>query len=522
MRGSENDAADSHVEQDGASPGTPCRQPWPRWCLAVTTPLRTLYDRQRMSLAVATIGPRAFARRWRWVLGGVLLLDVLKHTALLVSGQTQPWGDSPTYWQLGEEAAGGNWWLTDSALASRTPGYPWFLAVCLALFGKQALLAVVIAQHLAVMFTTWATVWWSWRLTQREGAAVAAAMWCAFSTARPLYANWILTETWATCALTFCAVALDRALHSQRLRWTIIAGGTLGAGILIRPALLAAVPAVLIACGWELARAEKRTAAQYVSAGAGLIVMIALLAPWCLRNWLMFDRFALTVFTGRQLWKAAFDPWPGGELPLPDDGPGAALRARIADPAVDWRHNWSVAAALSRSGLKDHELDILMEQVAWQAIRRHPGQALIRLCARCATFWYVREWEPPAIDGQGGRGVFRGQREFSIPVFASGMEGALRWTPERCFPAMWLWSAAAWWGVAQTVVSPTQRRTGVLLAAIVGCTTLATAALEVPVYRYRSVLEPLMIVAVVNGSAAVARRRPSAPSDAPARQTTTG
>lgn len=443
---------------------------------------------------------RGFVTRWRWVLCGLVCLELLKLTGLLLAGQNQPWGDSPTYWNLGGEAARGDWWLKTSALASRTPGYPWFLALCRLTFRDHALLATVGLQHGTVLMTTLATVWLTWQVSGEQRLPLLAAGWCVLSTARPQYANWVLTESLATCALAFFAVAIWYALERRSLWVWLAAGIVLGLGILIRPALLAAVPVLLIACVWEFRRGE-RTVPHALRGFAGMLVLLVVLTPWCLRNWFLFDRFALTIFTGRQLWKAAFDPWPGGGLSLPQDGPAAVLRSRIQASGVDFRHNWSVAAALSHSGLADHELDLLMEQVAWQAIARNPGQALERLIIRCMTFWYVREWEPPAARSHGPQDPFHDQRQLALPHWQPRLESIMRYTPERCFPAMWLWSGMTWLGTLCLLYHPDQRRWGVLLAVLFGSTTLLTAALEVPVYRYRAILEPLMIVATLCGTA---------------------
>lgn len=443
---------------------------------------------------------RAFVTRWRWVLCGFVSLELLKLAGLLLAGQNQPWGDSPTYWHLGGEAARGDWWLTTSALASRTPGYPWFLALCLLLFQDHALLAVVSMQHGTVLMTSLATVWLTWQVSRKQGLALVAAGWCVLATARPLYANWILTESLATCALTLFTLTLWYAREWKHPVGWLAAGIMLGLGILIRPALLAAVPMLLIASFWEFRQSE-RTILNAFRAFAGMLVMFVVLIPWCLRNWFLFDRFALTIFTGRQLWKAAFDPWPGGGLPLPQDGPAAVLRSRIPTSGIDLRHNWSVAAALSHSGLADHELDLLMEQVAWQAIARNPGQALGRLVVRCMTFWYVREWAPPAAKPPGPQDPFHDQRQLALSPWQPRLENLLRFTPERCFPAIWLWSGMTWLGALFLVFHPDQRRWGVLLVVLFGSTTLLTAALEVPVYRYRAILEPLMIVATLCGTA---------------------
>jgi len=441
--------------------------------------------------------------RTGWVLAAIALVELTKHIALLSLGQAQPWGDSFGYWNLGGDAAAGDWWLSGSGNAQRTPGYPWIVAVCRWMFDTAGLLSVVLLQHGCVLVTSLMTTWITWRLTERVSAAAVAWAWCALSTARPLYANWLLTETLATCALMLVVVALLRAASHRPLRWMVIASGVLGCGILIRPALVAVVPALAAGAWWIGNEADTRRQ-RWARVGASLAVLAVLLTPWCVRNGMQFHCFTLTISTGRQLWKSAFDPWPGGELPIPQDGAGAGVRERLPEGTVDLRHNWSVSSALARSGLADREVDALMEQAAWQAIRRNPGRFLIRLAARCATFWYVREWEVDSkfVD----QADFAEQTEFRIRPWQPTLRQLLRYTPERWFPAMWAWSVVTWLGIAGLIVRPAQRRIGWVLALILMGMTFITAGLEVPLYRYRLVVEPLMIVASVAGIARLFRR----------------
>jgi hypothetical protein len=377
------------------------------------------------------------------------------------------------------------------------------------------LVAVVLGQHLVVLATSWVTALLTLRVTRSAAAALAAWALCAISTARPLFANWVLTETLATALLTLSVWRLIVGCDTARLRPVLAGAVWLGLGVLVRPSLLAAAPAWLVA-GWIVARRQSWPVRNcLLAAVAGPAVLAACLLPWCLRNAAQFDRFALTVFTGRELWTAQFSPWPGGELPIPTDGPGAELRGRMDDDALDLRHNISVSNALRQSGLDDAQTDALMERVAWQAIAANPGRAAFRTVARCATFWYVKDWEIDVtqdVPSADNRGFDDAQRRWLSSPLQSTVVAALRWTPERWFPAMWAWSVATWLGVAALVWHREQRAAGWVLAVILASTTVLTAGLEIPLYRYRCVLEPLTIVATVAAGQAWVRsvRRPAA------------
>jgi hypothetical protein len=223
-----------------------------------------------------------------------------------------------------------------------------------------------------------------------------------------------------------------------------------------------------------------------------------------MRNQRLFGRFALTIFTGRELWKTAFDPWPGGELPIPTDGAGDIIRQRLASQDLNLRHNWSVSAALAQTGLRDHEVDALMEAAARQAIARQPVRFAGRSLARCLTFWYVWEWETD-LRRNASAEAFAGQFRTGPTRWQSTLTAALRYTPERQRACMVLWSLATWLGVLTLIRDESSRRAGLVLALILGGATVLTALLEVPLYRYRLVLEPLMVIAAVAGTASLWR-----------------
>ncbi|MFT3772279.1 MAG: hypothetical protein QM820_43335 [Minicystis sp.] len=208
----------------------------------------------------------------------------------------------------------------------------------------------------------------------------------------------------------------------------------------------------------------------------------------------LFGRWTLLTFTGRELWTANFSPWPGANLTVPEDGPGEELRRRLADtPSIDLRHNASVAGALTKSGLNDAEADRLMERTAWLAIRRDPGRSAVHVLARTGTFWYCKEYAPPPpLDAS----VFRDLVPPEPPATERVVTKLLAASPERTFLGTWAWSGLAVIALLIAIWSPLLRRAGLILGFLLAATTLMTAILEIPLYRYRLPLEPLTVVAL--------------------------
>ncbi len=425
----------------------------------------------------------------------LVLLDAVKHLLLLWStGLGQPWSDSVGYWRLGTDVAGGDFWMLRTAWGYRTPGYPWFLGGLIGALGEsRAFIVAITIQHLAVLATDLLVGWWTLRLTRSMGVALIASLAMVLSTARPLYANWLLTESLATFFLTLAAFLLWST--GQRGLGRLVAASAVAAvGILIRPSLVVLAPlvvAIAIIDAWRIPLSFGR---RIFRVALPTVILLGLLAPWCGRNSHLFGRWTLLTFTGRELWTANFSPWPGANLTVPEDGPGEELRRRLADaPAIDLRHNASVAGALTKSGLNDAETDRLMERTAWLAIRRNPARSAVHVLARTGTFWYCKEYAPPPpLDAP----VFRDLNPPEQPATERVAAKLLAASPERTFLGTWAWSGLSVIALLVAIWSPLLRRAGLIVGFLLAATTLLTAILEIPLYRYRLPLEPLTVVAL--------------------------
>lgn len=479
------------------------------------------------------------------VIAAVLLLaDLVKHALLFLGGLEQPWPDSAGYWRLGSVVADGDVWMQGPALGYRTPGYPWFLGGMIRLLGPESGFCAAIAlQHAAAIGTDLLVAWWTWRLTGSRRATFLAGTWLALSTARPLYANWLLTESLATLLLTASAYLIwsNRPHRTSRL---VPAAMAAGVGILIRPSLVVLAPvlgAAAVVDGW---RRPASIGARLARASVPLFVLLLVITPWCERNRQLFGRWTLLTFTGRELWTANFSPWPGAGLDIPADGPAEELRQRVAsvEESVDLRHNTVVAGLLVRSGLNDAQADRLMEQVARKAILLAPGRSLFHVIARTGTFWYCKEYPPPPVAASVEATPFSRLAQPRFPAIAGLREALLSLAPERTFLFTWIVSGLTWLSLLVCLFVPPggapvpivplgspvsdsstvagTRRAAWILGPILAGTTLLTATLEIPLYRYRLPLEPLGIVLVFAGGAAIWSRfrgRPALDPGAPKR-----
>ncbi len=177
----------------------------------------------------------------------------------------------------------------------RLPGYPAFLAACFVLFGREHYHAVLLVQIVVDVAGCFFIADLARRaLSERAGRfAFLLAALCPFT------ANYAVAPLTETLSIFFAAVALDSALaaftaleegRSPWATWTWC-GLTVSAGIMLRPdggILLVAIGLFLL---WRMWRRPAERARLFWAGALVLVISIAPLAPWTLRNWRDFHRF---------------------------------------------------------------------------------------------------------------------------------------------------------------------------------------------------------------------------------------
>jgi len=177
----------------------------------------------------------------------------------------------------------------------RLPGYPAFIALIWKVVGIDHYTAVMAVQMFFDVGTCYLVAALA-RLVLWERAALAAFLLYALN---PFTANYVATPLSETLAVFFTALALLLAVNTPTLgkggqgwgtRSWILCGLAVAAGILLRPdagILLAAIGGYLVIKFFHLP--DKR---RIVSAGVlVLVVSLAPLVPWTVRNWRVFHIF---------------------------------------------------------------------------------------------------------------------------------------------------------------------------------------------------------------------------------------
>jgi 4-amino-4-deoxy-L-arabinose transferase-like glycosyltransferase len=267
--------------------------------------------------------------------------------------------------------------------AYRPPLYPWLLAGCVAL-GDYSRVAIGLLHVLLGV----ATVLLVWRLGATAGlssSAVLAALLVALDPILLVQSALVMTETLATFLTTAGLAVLVWTTRRPTAFRAILAGVTLGLGVLCRPTLLLWTLLVAVVLGWGATAGLPSSAAGTVGQSdrgtrramtlAFLLGVLLVLSPWAVRNQRQFGRPIVTTTHGGYTMLLANNPefyeWLGA-------GPWGSV----------WRADRFDAAWNERKPRDEFQADRLAYREAWQAIRQSPGTfcyaCLVRLGRFCS------------------------------------------------------------------------------------------------------------------------------------------
>lgn len=447
----------------------------------------------------------------------LVVLHLCKVAAFVAAGQGLLLSDAGVYWSLGHRILAGDWLLAaDPPEVTRTPGYPYFVALFQATCGERALAAAVIAQHLLLLASVVLTTWICWRLNKRRSSVLfclALSLACFSCHGVGVL---LVSDSLLCFLLTLCIVTAIAWQQSPSKSGAVAIGLALGAAIMVKPVTQYAW---LLVCGWMLADPRSGLSWRKRTASCGLVIVgtLVFVAPWLIRNEICLGRPFLTKFAGRSLWWSCFKGNPADNVdpPIPF-GEGPATRTiRQSVPAVDPHDTWKTFKTMVRLGYSESAADDLMLQGAKEAVIAHPWQYIASRCRRYVWFWLTPNgtFRPKTGDFR-----FSATRPDSTrAVQAEGDEqddgapGQATWRAAWYFKRGWinflwhphplLYALAALVTAASIcilAVSPRQRGLAVFLGLWLFYFSAVTTLAACPEYRYRMVLEPTMIVLVVS------------------------
>jgi 4-amino-4-deoxy-L-arabinose transferase-like glycosyltransferase len=322
--------------------------------------------------------PTQTERRWLIVL---LLIAAVLCLSVICSKPDSLAEDRDLYWGIAKRLAAGDGYVHPDfghPTAYRPPLYPLMLAGIVLIGGGPKTLAVV-QVGLSV-----ATVWLTWRLGRKLGLNSLALLAAAFVAINPLLIQaTALAMTETLCAFLLVAVLWNIAeLGGSKRHWPL--GVLIGLAVLCRPTVWAyatLLSAVIAVCCFRTTAMGKRWRMVEVVRGLFPIVVAfgLTIAPWVIRNWLVFDTPIVTTTHG------------GYTLFLGNND--EAYREEIAQPKGPWDSRaWqrSLEEELQRVGIaREDEIgrDGWMGTLAGLWIVQHPREFAESCWLRQKRFW---------------------------------------------------------------------------------------------------------------------------------------
>ena len=384
--------------------------------------------------------------------------------------------------------------------ANWTPLYPWFLAIIRSFSGLSALLSIVIAQGFLLISTIVIAGHVAARITKLPRALPWALLVSLPAVSALTFSAAVLSETLFTFLFLLNLLAvLDYAKYGTAGR-AVWVGITLGLVLLTRPiVILLWIPHIVFLLYVHVRRRCRlgkhspwRTklhhrVGHFVVAALTIGVLIA---PWLMRNEYRFGRPVVTESLGRKIWFVTFQKEPGAGGELPDSGASREVQDRLdrVDAKNDWRNTRKVSDALVHSGLNDAQADRLMWQVSIDAIALQPQEFAFESLWRMVDFWRCTATDLPPQGSSAGD--FRRQVTWErlVPPINWALEH--RWSKSVVLNS--LLAAMLGAGTILLIINHPTRPYAIWLALIFSYFTIATGLFEIPAYRHRIVIEPLL------------------------------
>jgi hypothetical protein len=453
---------------------------------------------------------------YRYVFIGLVLLAAGKAILLIGAGQPFPETDMVTYWKMGSQFAKSDWLLREMAIVQWPPGYPAFLGAVQAVFGKYAIVATAALQLLLDFAVALITALICAKVTGRRAGALIGLALSIICISRSCFAVYAMADNLFCVAIALYLLSIVNWLNRPSLRAAAVIGTALAVATLVKSVAQPLCLSTLALMAYKLW--QSKCLKKFWPHGGVMLVPLALqLAPWFVRNKILFDHYCLVKFTGRGLWDTCHvSP---SQIPVDNsDGPcNRHLRSLLQGTGVDMDKpdsTWPITFALRNKGYSDYEADEIMQAAALESILDHPGQYLAGRPLRFAWFWatpkpfFVVPWGVfyAARDLPLGYHVAiyksasyvpPGEVTWAAPIWKSASDAFLRvaWHPNSFVFALAALASAA--GCVLMARDPFYREAGLAVGSVLLVVSLGTTFFGWPQYRFRMPLEPIMIVTVV-------------------------
>jgi 4-amino-4-deoxy-L-arabinose transferase-like glycosyltransferase len=294
----------------------------------------------------------------------ILLLAAVLRLLWIIIMPTKPVSDFGEFDRIAASVATGQGYVSadGNPTTYRPPGYPLFLAGIYAVFGHNGLAARLTNVLLGVV-TCFLTYLIAAQLFGPQIGLLAALIVAGFPS-HILYGNLLATENLFIPLLLGAIAAFLQAIRQQATHrgYLILAGVLLGLATLVRPA------AVLMPIVWGIVLLGRGIGVKHTLATISLVggVIVAIIAPWTVRNAIVADKF----------------------IPVASEG-GITFLAGHNERATEGHYSLEGPAfdelfAVERT---EADLDAYAYKLAFRFIRNHPRTEIALLARKFYHFF---------------------------------------------------------------------------------------------------------------------------------------
>jgi hypothetical protein len=257
------------------------------------------------------------------------------------------------------------------------PIYPYFLAGIFKIFGVFSYLSALVAHTVNIAFSAF-TVWpiaaiGARAFGKRVGIA-SAWVWVVLPTPVFYSTVWVWDTSLAGLWLAILFLETLRVRDSDRLGHWLWYGAAWAIGAMINPSLLAVLPFLALWAIWPLLRSQLPHAAKLALVSS--LVFAAGLAPWTIRNYVVFHKFIPLRSN------FALELWVGNDPEVPDGF------------APFWHPNDNLDEARKYAAMTEIPYMAEKQREAMAIIRSHPWQIVNFTFRRFVDNW-IGVKDPP-------------------------------------------------------------------------------------------------------------------------------
>ena len=178
----------------------------------------------------------------------------------------------------------------------RTPGYPFFLAIHMLLFGDSPR-SVIVMQQLLNLVNTLLLAFLALKYMSTRRALLAGLLF-VFEPYHHFYSLWLMPTTMFVTILLLIWHVWHRATAPGRWQWSALLGALTGFAILLWPLSILLPVVVLVGLGIEWFRQREKRKVLFRAFGVTLAAMMLIVGAWVGRNKVVAGRFALSHQSG--------------------------------------------------------------------------------------------------------------------------------------------------------------------------------------------------------------------------------